>query len=90
MHALALLDNPFGWPTNLSPARLDQGAALIEQARKTGLRSERERDYVDALAALFKDREALAQRARTQALEDAMARIAARNPEDIEATILLR
>ncbi len=88
LHALALLDNPFGWPTNLSPARLDQGAALLEQARKTGLRSERERDYVDALAAFFKGRDVLAHRARAQAFEDAMAKVAERYPQDIEATIL--
>jgi len=88
LNALALLDNPFGWPVNIPPKVLDEAAGLIEAARKTGLKSPRERDYVDALAMFFKDREALNHRTRAKAFEESMAQVAARYPDDTEATIL--
>ena len=88
LNALALLDNPFGWPVNIPPKVLDQAAALLDAARSTGLKSERERAYVDALAVFFKDREVLNHRTRAKALEEAMAQVAARYPQDTEATIL--
>jgi len=88
LNALSLLDNPFGWPVNIPPKVLDQADALLEAARKTGLKSQRERDYVDALAMFFKDREVLNHRARVKAFEDAMAKVAARYPDDTEATVL--
>jgi hypothetical protein len=88
LNALALLDNPFGWPVNIPPKVLDQAAALLDAARSTGLKSERERAYVDALAVFFKDREVLNHRTRAKALEEAMAQVAARYPGDTEATIL--
>jgi len=88
LNALALLDNPFGWPVNIPPKVLDQAAALLDAARSTGLKSERERAYVDALAVFFRDREVLNHRTRAKALEDAMGQVAARYPQDTEATIL--
>jgi len=88
LNALSLLDNPFGWPINIPPKVLDQAAALIDAARSTGLRSQRERDYVDALAVFFKDRESLNHRTRLKAFEDAMAQVAAKYPDDTEATVL--
>ena len=88
LNALALLDNPFGWPVNIPPRVLDQAAAALEAARRTGLKSERERAYVDALGAFFGNREALDHRTRVKALEDAMGKVAAQNPGDSEATIL--
>ena len=41
---MPLLDNPFGWPVNIPPKVLDEAAALVEAARKTGLKSQRERE----------------------------------------------
>jgi len=86
--ALASLDNPFVWPGNVSARTLAEGAASIEQARKTGLATERERDYVDALEAFFQDADKLNHRTRAKALETGLEKVAARHPEDSEATIL--
>jgi hypothetical protein len=87
--ALASLDNPFGWPGNVSAKTLAEGAALVELARKTGLATERERAYVDALAAFFHDADKLNHRTRALALESGLEAVAAKYPEDSEATILL-
>ncbi len=87
--ALASLDNPFGWPGNVSSKTLADGAALLDQARKTGLSTKRERDYVDALAVFFSDADKLNHRTRAKALEDAMQKLASDYASDSEATILL-
>jgi hypothetical protein len=88
LRALGVLDNPFTWPIPLSPKVLAEGQASLDAARKTGLKSQRERDYVDALAVFYKDHDKLNHRTRAKAFEEAMAQVAARYPEDTEATIL--
>lgn len=88
VRALASLDNPFGWPGNVSAKTLAEGAELVEQARRTGLKSQRERDYVDALAVFFRDADKLNHATRAKALASALEGVAARYPEDPEATIL--
>jgi hypothetical protein len=88
LRALASLDNPFVWPGNLPPKTLADGAVLIDQARKTGLSTQRERDYVDALAVFFQDVDKLNHRSRAEALEKAMEAVATKYPQDSEATIL--
>jgi hypothetical protein len=86
--ALASLDNPFVWPGNVSAKTLSDGAALMDQARKAGLATQRERDYVDALAAFFRDTDKLNHRTRAKALETGLEKVATAYPEDSEATIL--
>ena len=86
--ALGLLDNPFLWPGSLSPKVLADGQAAIDAARAAGLKTQRERDYVEALAMFFKDADKLNHRTRATALETAMQGVAARHPADTEATIL--
>lgn len=86
--ALAMLDNPFGWPGNVSAKTLSDGAAALDAARATGLRSQRERDYVEALAAFYRDADKLNHRTRAKALETEMEKVAQRYPEDREAAIL--
>ena len=88
VRALASLDNPFVWPANVSAKTLADGAVLMEQARKTGLATQRERDYVDALAVFFQDVDKLNHRSRAKALESGLESVAAKYPEDSEATIL--
>src|SRR4051812_5654997 len=88
VRALGVLDNPFAWPANLSPKIYADGEASIEAARRTGLKSERERAYVDALAAFYKDNDKLAYATRAKALETGFEQVASRYPNDIEATIL--
>jgi Tfp pilus assembly protein PilF len=86
--ALATLDNPFTWPGSISAATLNQGPEILETARRTGLRSQRERDYVDALAVFFRDHDKLDHRARAKALETAMQQVMERYPQDREAATL--
>ncbi len=86
--AMVMLDNPFVWPTNLPPEKLDAVAEAAEAARASGLNSQREQDYVDALATFVRDRDTLDHGPRAQALEQALGEIAARYPEDTEAAIL--
>ena len=85
---MGMLDNPFVWPGIISAKTLAEGPVALEAARTTGLKSQRERDYVDALAVFFKDQDKLNHRARAKALEDAMAQVAQRYPDDKEASIL--
>jgi len=88
LRALGVLDNPFTWPVPLSAKVLGDGQASLEAARSTGLKTQRERDYVDALAVFYKDHDKLNHRARVKTLEDAMAQVASRYPDDKEAAIL--
>lgn len=88
VRALSLLDNPFAWPTNLSPKLLDDGAAALAAARSTGLASQRERDYVEALSAFYRDHDKLNHRSRAQALEQEFDKLARRYGDDREALIL--
>lgn len=88
LRALATLNNPFTWPTMITPAVLSEGGPILDQARQTGLKSRRERDYVDALAAFFRDHEKLDHKARAQALETALEQVMQRYPEDKEAATL--
>jgi Tfp pilus assembly protein PilF len=88
LRALASLDNPFVWPGNVSAKTLADGAALMEQARATGLSTQRERDYVDALAGFFQDADKLNHRTRALRLEAGLEGVATKYPQDTEATIL--
>ena len=83
--ALSALANPFGWP---APAKAMQvGAAAIEQGLKTGARTQRERDYIAALAKLFENWDKTEHRPRALAWEAAMEQLAQRYPDDDEARI---
>jgi hypothetical protein len=86
--ALTLLDNPFVWPANVPPAKLAQGLAHLESARKAGLATQRERDYVEALSAFFEDHDKINHATRARALESKMEAVARRYPDDTEASIL--
>jgi Tfp pilus assembly protein PilF len=86
--ALALLDIPFTWPGSVSTKKLADGSAALDAARATGLKSERERDYVAALTAFYRDHDKLNHKTRAKALEDELEKVAQRYPEDHEALIL--
>ncbi|HEX2198638.1 MAG TPA: hypothetical protein VHG88_08460, partial [Burkholderiales bacterium] len=85
LRALAALNNPFGWPTVISAATLSEGPRILQAARDAGLKSARERDYVDALAGFFSATE---HKARAKALETGLRRVMERNPQDSEAATL--
>jgi len=82
--ALSLLWNPHV-PT---PAKnLAEGAAALAKAKDVGAKSQRERDYIDALSVMYADHEKVDHRTRIQAYAKAMEALAQRYPKDDEAQI---
>jgi tetratricopeptide (TPR) repeat protein len=88
LRTLAALNNPFAWPTVIPAAILSEGGRIMDSARSTGLKSQRERDYVDALAVFFKDQDKLGHPARAKALEAALEQVMRSYPKDTEAATL--
>ena len=82
--ALSLLWNPHTAP----PAKnLAEGAAAIAKGQSVGAKSQRERDYMDALAVMYADYGKVDHRTRLQAYAKAMEQLAQRYPNDDEAQI---
>lgn len=69
------------------PEALRRGWEAVERARAASPRTDRERDWIEAMAAFFQDHERVDQRTRTLAYEAAMERLAAKYPEDDEAQV---
>ena len=84
--AIMAMGNPFAWPAN--PTAMKVAATSAAEAQRIGAKSERERDYIGALAVFFKDWETVEYRLRAIAFENAMNEVAARYPKDDEAQIL--
>src|SRR5665213_2930270 len=82
--ALSLLNNPH---SPVPAPNLPLGLAAIEKAKAIGAKTERERDYIDALAAMYVDYDKIPHPARVQAYLKAMAALAAKYPDDDEAQI---
>ncbi len=70
-----------------SPANLKRGLEEVEKAKAIGARTPRERDFIGAAEAYFKDHETLDHRTRTLAYERAMEPMAQRYPADREVAI---
>jgi hypothetical protein len=83
--AMIAANNPFGWPILL---KLQDGAEAIQKAQEVGAPTPRERDYIAALAALYTDHATVPHRQRALAYEQAMEKLAATYPDDVEAKIL--
>jgi tetratricopeptide (TPR) repeat protein len=83
--AFMSLGNPFTWPA--PPQAMQAGSAEIKKAQQIGAKSQREKDYINALAGYFQS-ENTEHPARMSALVQAMKGVAKRNPEDDEAQIL--
>jgi hypothetical protein len=82
--ALSLLWNPHAAP----PAKnLADGAAAIAKGMEVGARTERERDYLAALAAMYTDFDKVDHRTRVLNYMKAMEQLAAKYPNDQEAQI---
>ena len=82
--ALSLLWNPHGAP----PAgNLPLGLAALRQGKALGAKTQRERDYIDALSVMYVDYDKISHRERVQAYLKAMEALAARYPDDDEAQI---
>jgi hypothetical protein len=82
--ALSLLWNPHAAP----PAKnLAEGAAALAKGKEVGARTERERDYLTALSAMYADFDKVDHRTRVLAYVKAMEQLAAKYPNDDEAQI---
>jgi tetratricopeptide (TPR) repeat protein len=84
--ALSYWSNPFAAIVR-TPQQLQLGLQAVEQGRRAGGKTERERAYIEAVARLYTDPEKTEQRARALAYEEAMSRLSAAYPDDHEALI---
>ena len=84
--ALSRWGNPFAVGQRAA-GQLQQGREAIERARSIGGKTDRERAYIDAAAALYANADTSDQRSRIVAYREAMAAVADRFPEDTEASI---
>jgi tetratricopeptide (TPR) repeat protein len=81
--ALSLLNNPF---IGMPPAsNLPLGLAALEKGKAVAAKTQRERDYIDALAVFYAGYDKSDHRARIQAYVKAMEQLAQRYPNDDEA-----
>ncbi len=67
---------------------LQAGQAAVEKAQAIGGQSEREKAYIAAIAAFYRDSDKFDHAARATAYEKAMAELSARYPDDHEAAAL--
>jgi tetratricopeptide (TPR) repeat protein len=83
--AMTLFGNPFTWP--LSGKALPDGWAAVEKAKAAHAKTQRERDYIGAVEAFYKDWDKVDHRSRALAYVKAMEELAQRYPEDTEASV---
>jgi hypothetical protein len=82
--ALTLIDNPHN---AIPQANLAPGLAAIQKAKQMGAKTEREREYIDALMLMYADYDKLSHVQRIRLFRDAQEKIAAKYPDDDEAQI---
>ena len=78
------------WNQIWAPPRADNlkaGSDAITRAQAAGAKTQRERDYIDALAAFYADYDKLDHRTRASAYMRKMEQVAQRYPDDREAKI---
>lgn len=83
--AMTLFGNPFTWP--LTGKALTEGWAAVEKAKAAQAKTPRERDYIAAVEAFYKDSTTRDHRSRALAYEQAMEKVYLRYPKDSEAAI---
>ena len=84
--ASILMLNPLAG-TGAAPKRAPLAQEAVEQARQIGAKTQRERDYVEAVAAYYEDFANRPERVRQVARAKAYEALAARYPDDDEAQI---
>jgi tetratricopeptide (TPR) repeat protein len=82
--ALSYLDNPHNPPP---PANLPLGLAAIQKAKAIGAKTQRERDFIDALLVYYTDYDKILHGARVQSYLKAIEAVAQRYPDDDEAQL---
>ena len=70
-----------------SPAELEKGARAAQKAKQIGAKTQRERDYIDAIAPFFDDWERVDHSTRAARYEHAMEQVYLRYPSDREAGV---
>jgi len=82
--ALSYLYNPHAPPP---PESLPRGLEAVKKGQALGAKTQRERDYIDAIAPMYVDYDKLDHRTRVQNFLKAEEQVAARYPDDDEAQI---
>jgi len=82
--AMTLLNNPH---LPIPGPNLAPGLAAIQKAKAVGAKTERERDYIEALALMYVDHDKLNQGQRAKLFLAALEKLAAKYPNDDEAQI---
>jgi hypothetical protein len=70
-----------------SARELEKGRSALEKARAAGTKTERERDYLDAIGAFYRDSDRLDHKTRTLTFSKAMERLHNSYPKDTEAAV---
>jgi len=83
--ALSLLNNPH---SPIPQPNLAPGLAAVQKAKAMNAKTEREREYIDALALMYVDYDKLTHRQRIVSYLKAMESLATKYPKDDEAQIL--
>jgi tetratricopeptide (TPR) repeat protein len=77
--------NPFGGQPG--PKFYQEGAAAVAKGKAMAAKTQRERDYIDAIAVLYDDSANKTWREKLVAYENAMAELVKRYPDDKEAAV---
>jgi tetratricopeptide (TPR) repeat protein len=75
------------WGPEIAPACLSNATQEIETAQKLGSSNARERGYIQALSLVFKDTDSVSFSSRDLKYEEAMARLANDNKDDVEVQV---
>ena len=81
--AMSVWGNPFAGLR--APRVIQDGQAAVDRAQTIGAKTAREREFIDAVALLYRNANVNDQRTRTMAYEQEMERIATKYPDDPEA-----
>ena len=73
--------------TTPTRAEAEAGWAALEKARAVGAKTQRERDWIDALSTYYRDHDKTPVNARLAAYNKAMEQVAQRYPDDYEAQV---
>jgi tetratricopeptide (TPR) repeat protein len=75
------------WEPPIAPATISVAQKEIQQAQQIGTASERERQFINALALIFQNAATVPYRTRALNYEQAMRKIASENRKDVEAQV---
>jgi tetratricopeptide (TPR) repeat protein len=84
--AAILMSNPLAGQ-GASPKNVEAAQAAIDQGRRVPPKTQRERDYIEAVAAYYQDFSTRSERSRQESRAKAFEALAARYPDDDEAQI---